>query len=90
MLSDPKKRAEYDNRGFAGVSGFSQEDLFSGINFDEIFGGGGFGFDMGGFGGGLFDGFFQRGRQRGYRGDDIRVEVVVPLQKIVTGGEEEV
>ena len=89
ILSDPKKRAEYNSRGFAGVSGFSQEDLFSGINFDEIFGGG-FGFDLGGFGGGLFNGFFQRGGQRGSRGEDIRVEVVVPLQKIVTGGDEQI
>ena len=39
ILSDPKKRAEYDSRGFAGVQGFSQEDLFSGINFEDIFGG---------------------------------------------------
>ena len=61
ILSDPKKRAEYNSRGFAGVSGFSQEDLFSGINFDEIFGGG-FGFDLGGFGGGLFNGFFSKRR----------------------------
>jgi molecular chaperone DnaJ len=90
VLSDPKKRKEYDNRGFAGVSGFSQEDLFNGINFDEIFRGGGFGFDLGGFGGGMFDGFFQRGRQRGLRGEDIRVQVVVPLKKIVTGGDEEI
>ena len=90
ILSDPKKRTEYDNRGFAGVSGFSQEDLFGGINFDEIFGGGGFGFDLGGFGGGLFNGFFQRGGQRGSRGEDIRVEVVVPLRKIVTGGDEQI
>ena len=37
ILSDPKKREDYDSRGFAGVSGFSQEDLFGGINFDEIF-----------------------------------------------------
>ena len=90
VLSDPKKRKEYDNRGFAGVSGFSQEDLFSGINFDEIFGGGGFGFDLGGFGGGLFDGLFGRGRQHDSRGEDIRVELLVPLQKIVTGGDQEV
>jgi molecular chaperone DnaJ len=90
VLSDPKKRAEYDNRGFAGVSGFSQEDLFSGINFDEIFRGSGFGLDLGGFGGGLFDSFFQRGRQRDSRGEDIRVELLVPLQKIVTGGDEDV
>ena len=50
VLSDPKKRADYDARGFAGVQGFSQEDLFSGINFDDIFGG--LNFDFGG--GGLF------------------------------------
>ena len=90
VLFDPKKRKEYDNRGFAGVSGFSQEDLFGGINFDEIFGKGGFGFDMGGFGGGIFDGFFNRGAKHGMRGEDIRVQVVVPLEKIVSGGEEEV
>lgn len=90
VLSDPKKREKYDNRGFAGVSGFSQEDLFGGINFDDIFGGGGFGIDLGGFGGGLFDSFFQKGRIRGSRGEDIRLEVVVPLQKILTGGEEKV
>ena len=70
------------------MSDFSQEDLFGGINFDEIFRGAGFGFDLGGFGGGLFDSFFQRGAQRSSRGDDIRIEIVVPLSKIVTGGEE--
>jgi len=90
VLSDPKKREEYDNRGFAGVSGFSQEDLFGGINFDEIFAGAGFGLDLGGFGGGIFDGFFKRGPQGPSRGEDIRIQVVVPLQKIITGGEEEV
>ena len=91
MLSDPKKRKEYDSRGFAGVSGFSQEDLFGGINFDDIFGGAGFGFDFGGFGGGsIFDSFFHRGHPRETRGADIRVEVVVPLEKILSGGEEQV
>jgi len=91
VLSDPKKREEYDNRGFAGVSGFSQEDLFGGINFDDIFGsGGGFGFDLGVFGGGVFDGFFKRGHRGTSRGEDIRVQIVIPLQKIITGGEEEV
>lgn len=90
VLSDPKKREEYDNRGFAGVEGFSREDLFGGINFDEIFGGGGFGLDLGGFGGGMFDGFFGRERKQGNRGADIRTEVVVPLRKILSGGEETV
>lgn len=46
ILSDPKKRADYDARGFAGVAGFSREDLFSGINFEDIFGG--LNFDFGG------------------------------------------
>jgi DnaJ-class molecular chaperone len=50
ILSDPKKRAEYDPRGFAGVEGFSREDLFGGINFDDIFGG--LNFDFGGGSGG--------------------------------------
>ncbi len=90
VLSDPKKRKEYDNRGFAGVSGFSQEDLFGGINFDDIFGGGGFGVDLGGFGGGLFNSFFQGARHRDGRGADIRIEIVVPLEKIVSGGDEAV
>ena len=33
ILSDPKKRAYYDARGFAGVAVFSREHLFGGINF---------------------------------------------------------
>ena len=90
VLSDPKKRKEYDNRGFAGVSGFSQEDLFGGINFDDIFKGSGFDFDLGGFGGGLFGSFFNRGSEYASRGSDIRVEVYVPLKKIVTGGDEDI
>jgi len=89
VLSDPKKRAEYDARGFAGVAGYAPEDLIGGINFDEIFGG--LGFD---FGGGLFDGFFGRRRRMGYpgppRGANVEVDLVVPLARIASGGEEEV
>ena len=33
ILSDPKQRADYDARGFAGLAGFSREHLFGGINF---------------------------------------------------------
>ena len=92
VLSDPKKRENYDNKGFSSVSGFSKEDLFGGINFDEIFGGHGsnFDFDLGGFGGGIFDGFFNRGGSRDARGADIRVEVYIPLEKIISGGDEEI
>ena len=85
VLSDPKKRAEYDAGGFAGVAGYSREDLFGGINFDEVFGG--LGFDFGfGLGGGLFDRFF--GRRRGpARGENLEVDLAIPLEKVVTGGE---
>lgn len=83
VLSDPKKRAEYDARGFAGVAGFSPEDLFAGINFDDIFGG--LNFD---FGGGLFDAFFRRRAARPPRGANIEVDLAVPLERILTGGEE--
>src|SRR5574341_2365798 len=83
VLSDPNKRAEYDTGGFAGVAGVSPEDLFGGINFDEIFGGRGFGFDFGGES--FFDRFFQRRGPR--RGEDLAVELEIPLEHVVTGGE---
>ena len=86
ILSDPKKRAEYDARGFAGVEGFSQEDLFSGINFDDIFGG--LNFDFGG--GSPFEGFFHRRRTGPVRGANIEVELAIPLERVASGGEEKV
>jgi len=85
VLSDPKKRAEYDARGFAGVAGFSQQDLFGGINFEDIFGG--LNFDFGG--GSPFEGFFRR-RTGPPRGANIEVELYVPLEKVASGGEEKV
>lgn len=85
ILSDPKKRGEYDARGFAGVEGFSQEDLFGGINFDDIFGG--LNFD---FGGGPFAGFFHRRRMGPARGANIEVELSIPLERVAKGGEEKI
>lgn len=87
ILSDPNKRAEYDARGFAGVAGFSPEDLFGGIDFGDIFGDLGFGFD---FGGGLFDRLFRRGRAGPSRGQDIEVALTIPLRRVNLGGEETV
>jgi molecular chaperone DnaJ len=89
VLSDPKKRAEYDHRGFAGVSGFSPEDLFGGIDFGDIFGKGNWGGDFG-FGGGLFDHFFRRRHAGSRRGEDIEIELAIPLEKVAHGGEETV
>jgi molecular chaperone DnaJ len=83
VLSDPAKRAQYDAGGFAGVAGFTPEDLFGGIDFESIFG------DFG-FGGGLFERFFG-GRRRGpQRGEDIEIAAEVPLERIARGGEETV
>lgn len=88
VLYDPKKRAEYDARGHAGVAGFSPEDLFGGIDFEDIFGG--LGFDFGGLGGGgLFDKLFRR-RAGPARGANIEVTLHVPLERVLTGGEETV
>jgi molecular chaperone DnaJ len=86
VLSDPKKRAGYDARGFAGVEGFTPEDLFGGINFDDLFGG--LGFDFGG--GGIFDRFFRRRPTGPPRGENVEVDLVVPLTKIASGGPERV
>lgn len=88
ILSDPKKRTEYDNRGFAGVEGFSAEDLFANINFGDIFGDSGFGMDFGG--GGIFDRLFRHGRPGPVHGRDLEVHLVVPLERINKGGDETV
>ncbi|HJW04751.1 MAG TPA: DnaJ C-terminal domain-containing protein [Azospira sp.] len=83
VLSDPKKRAGYDNQGFAGVAGFSSEDLFGGINFEDIFGDSGFG-----LGGGLFDRIFHRRAAGPPRGGNIEIDLEIPLAKVVAGGDE--
>ena len=86
ILSDSKKRAYYDARGFAGVAGFSREDLFGGINFDDIFGGLNFGFGSGN----PFEGFFHRRDAGPAHGAKIEVEVHVPLARVASGGEVQV
>lgn len=82
VLSDPKKRSDYDARGFSGVAGFSQEDLFSGINFDDVFGGLNFDF------GSPFEGFFHHRRTGPARGANIEVELFITLARVASGGEE--
>lgn len=67
VVSDPKRRAEYDARGYAAVSDFSPENLFGGTNFDDIFGG--FGFDFGSRT--MFDRLFQH-RTRACQGEKRR------------------
>lgn len=86
VVSDPRKRADYDAHGFPGVAGLSPEDLWAGIDFGDLFGG--FGFDLEG---GLFERIFGRRARRGPpRGADIEVPVTIPLDRVVSGGEETV
>jgi len=93
VLSNPDKKARYDQFGHAGMGGaggfnaggFSMDDIFS--HFGDIFGGG-FGSAFGsafGFGGG--GGSQQR---RVQRGSDIRIRVKVNLSEIVHGVEKKV
>jgi molecular chaperone DnaJ len=86
VLSDPKRRAGYDAGGFAQVAGFTPEDLFGGIDFGDVFGDLGFGLR----GEGLFERLFGRRRTGPPRGADIEVGLVVPLERVLKGGEAEV
>lgn len=93
VLSDPDKKAKYDQFGFAGVDGAAGQDWSQGFgNLEDIlnnlFGGafGGFGgfSGFGGFGGGASQG------QRVVRGRDIRTRVKVTLEELASGCEKEV
>ena len=96
ILSDPDKRAKYDQFGFAaeqmggGAGGFD----FGGMDINDflrnIFGGS-FGFDFGGGGFGGFSGFGGGESQpRTQRGRDIRTSVKLTLEEIATGCEKEI
>jgi len=90
VLSDDVKRAQYDRFGHAGIdSRYTQEDIFSGINFDDIFADLGFG----GFGS-IFDLFFRgmggEGRQRrtaSRRGADLQYRLTISLEQAAKGFE---
>lgn len=95
ILSDPDKKAKYDQFGHAGVDGAAPDFSggFGNLNdiLNDLFGGA-FGGGFGGFGG--FGGGFGGGRagqqQRVYRGRDIRVRVKLTLEEIAKGVEKEI
>ncbi len=86
VLSDPDKKARYDQFGHEGLSGGAGGGGFNGAGMDlndifsmfgDIFGG------RGGFGG--FSGFGGGGGPQKYRGSDLRVKVKLTLEEISTG-----
>ena len=91
ILSDPQKKAKYDQYGHqafeGGQGGYSgghmnMDDIFS--QFGDIFGGGGGGFGgFGGFGGG-------GGGQRRAKGSNLRIKVKLTLEEIANGVEKKI
>ncbi len=85
ILSDPQKKAKYDQYGhqaFDGAGGFgggghmNMDDIFS--QFGDIFGGG-----FGGFGG-------NSGGQRRVKGSNLRIKVKLTLEEVANGVEKKV
>lgn len=90
VLSDPDKRAKYDQFGQAGLGGnaggFDFSGGFGNLNdiLNDLFGGNFSGFGgFGGFGGG-------QQQQKVYRGRDIRTRVKLTLEEIATGCAKEI
>ncbi|TGD59119.1 molecular chaperone DnaJ [Flavobacterium humi] len=88
ILSDPQKKAKYDQYGhqaFDGAGGFggghmNMDDIFS--QFGDIFGGA--------FGGGGFGGFGGGGGQRRAKGSNLRIKVKLTLEEVANGVEKKV
>ncbi len=94
-MSDPDKKAKYDQFGFAGVGDTSGSQNwaqdFGSLDdlLKNIFGGGGFSFGGSSFGGGSpFGGRSQRSSgSRVVRGNDLGVKVRLTLEEIASGCE---
>lgn len=89
VLSDPDKKARYDQFGHQafegggfGGGGMNMDDIFS--QFGDIFGGA--------FGGGGFSGFggFGGGGQRRVKGSNLRIRVTLTLEEIANGVEKKI
>ncbi|HCO85948.1 MAG TPA: molecular chaperone DnaJ, partial [Arenibacter sp.] len=91
VLSDPNKKARYDQYGHAafeggggfGGGGMNMDDIFS--QFGDIFGGA---FGGGGFSG--FSGFGGGGGQRRVKGSNLRIRVKLTLEEIANGVEKKI
>ena len=92
VLSDTHKRRLYDTYGHAGLEGYTQEDIFRGVDFSSLFRE--FGLrDFFGFGDSLFESFFGRRtsiRREPGRGADLRYDLAVTLEEAAFGTEKTV
>ena len=92
VLSNPEKKARYDQYGMAGMDGaygqggMDMNDIFSqfGSIFGDLFGGGGFRTGFSGFSGG------GRGARRVLRGSNLRIKVKLTLEEIDRGCEKKI
>jgi len=92
VLTDAHKRQLYDTYGHAGLEGYTQADIFRGVDFSSLFRE--FGLrDFFGFGDSLFDSFFggRTTTRRGPRkGADLRYDLTVTLEEVAFGAEKSV
>ena len=93
VLSDPQKKAQYDQFGSTGFhERFSQEDIFRGFDVGDIFKDAGLGDDIFSriFGGGFQRGGGGGGFGRRRRGEDFEMELKVAFQEAYAGCEKRV
>jgi DnaJ-class molecular chaperone len=96
VLSDPKKKEEYDTYGSSGFhKQYSQEDIFRGFDFGNIYkdmgAGGGEDIFSRLFGGGFARGGGQGGFRRGpQRGGDLEMEVEIGFRDAAQGAEKQI
>lgn len=94
VLSNPDKKARYDQFGHAGMGGAASD--FSGFNVNDIFshfadvfsgGGGGFGFNIGDLFGGGGGGSYGQGQRAVRKGGNLRIKVKMTLEEVASGTE---
>jgi len=97
VLSDAQKRRKYDLYGHAGLEGYSEEEIFSGIDFSSLFQEFGLRdiFSDVLFGKSIFDDFFGSSNSRVQelrdgRGADLQYDLEIDLEEAYHGAEKKI